>query len=308
MRESEPVIFKKYDKMNIKIIIKFMVLYVTVFGNGCAQKSNSAKEEWLQLFNGKDLSDWHIKIAGHEQNENFKNTFKIDSGILKANYAEYSEFGNNYGHIYYKTPFSYYKLKVEYRFTGNQIPGGAVWNVRNSGVMFHSQPPQTLSLNQGFPVSLEVQFLGGLSDGKPRTTANLCTPGTMIEMNGNLNTEHCINSNSKTYDGDQWVTVEIIVLGDSLIQHIVDKQVVLAYNKPRVGEVGAMKNYFLDKWGAQNEGMLLKEGYIALQAESHPVEFRKVELLNLKGCMNPKCPEYKSYFIVQGDCKCQSKP
>jgi Domain of Unknown Function (DUF1080) len=294
--------------MNMRIITRFMILVFTVFGNVYAQKSDSAKEEWLQLFNGKDLNDWHIKITGHEPNENFKNTFKIDSGILKVNYTEYSEFGNNFGHIYYKEPFSHYKLKVEYRFTGNQLPGGAAWNVRNSGVMIHCQPPQTLTLNQAFPVSLEAQLLGGLSDGKNRTTANLCTPGTMIEMNGKLNTEHCINSNSKTYNGDQWVAVEILVLGDSLIQHMVDNQVVITYNKPRVGETGQYRDYMLDKWGKENEGMILKEGFIALQAESHPVEFRKVELLNLKGCMNSKCPEYKSYFIVKGDCKCQGKP
>ena len=107
--------------------------------------------------------------------------------------------------------------------------------------------------------------------------------------------------------GDQWVTVEIIVLGDSLIQHKVDDQVVLAYNKPRVAETGQAKTYFLDKWGAENEGMFLKEGYIALQAESHPVEFRKVELLNLKGCMNPKCKKYKSYYVVAGECDCTNK-
>jgi hypothetical protein len=290
--------------------IKTIFLFACFLGlaslNTFSQKKVN-KEEWIQLFNGKDLTGWDIKITGHPLNENFKNTFIVDSGSLKANYTEYAQFGTNYGHIYYKEPFSYYKLKVEYRFTGKQVPGGAKSNERNSGVMIHCQPPQTLSVNQFFPVSLEVQLLGGLSDGNPRPTANLCTPGTMIEMDGKLNPEHCINSGSKTYDGDQWVTVEIIVLGDSLIQHKVDGQVVLSYNKPRVAEAGQAKSFLLDKWGAQNEGMFLKEGYIALQAESHPVEFRKVELLKLKGCMNPKCPKYKSYYVVEGDCDCKKK-
>jgi hypothetical protein len=188
---------------------------------------------------------------------------------------------------------------------GIQIQGGAMSNKRNSGVMIHSQPPQTISLNQAFPVSLEVQILGGLSDGNPRPTGNLCTPGTMIEMDGKQTTDHCINSKSKTYDGDQWVKLEVVVLGDSLIQHIVNDEIVLEYSKPRVGEVGPSRSYFLDKWGAQNDGLLLTGGYIALQAESHPVEFRKVDLLNLKGCMNKKCPNYKTYYVVQGECSCQ---
>lgn len=268
-----------------------------------AQKKKS-KEEWILLFNKKDLSSWTIQITGHEPNENFNNTFAIDSGILKINYDQYTEFGKNYGHIYYNTPYSYYKLIIEYRFVGQQTKGGATWNVRNSGVMFHSQPPSTLTKDQEFPVSLEAQFLGGLGDGKERTTANLCTPGTMVHMNGTLNADHCINSTSKTFPGDQWVTVEIRVYGDSLIQHVIDDKVVLEYSKPVVGEQ-ARREYFLQGWGQQNEGLALKEGYIALQAESHPIHFRKVELLNLKGCMNPKCKNYKSYYVSDGECACE---
>lgn len=286
-------------------LVGFFILLLFATGKVQAQTQDTGKEEWVHLFNGKNLNDWIIKIAKYDLNDNYKNTFKVENGIMRINYDEYEKFEGAFGHIYYKQPFSYYKLLVEYRFTGKQIQGGAIWNNRNSGVMIHSQPPQTMSLNQSFPVSLEVQLLGGLSDGKARPTVNLCTPGTMIEMDGKLTTEHCINSKSKTYDGDQWVKIEVIVLGDSLIQHIASDEVVLEYSKPRVGEVGASKSYFLDKWGAQNEGLLLTGGYIALQAESHPVEFRKVDLLNLKGCMNKKCPNYKPYYVVQGECSCQ---
>jgi len=283
----------------------FFILLLFAIGNVQAQVQNTSKEEWVHLFNGKDLNDWIIKIAKCELNDNYKNTFKVENGILKINYDEYEKFGGAFGHIYYKQSFSYYKIVVEYRFTGNQLLGGAISNNRNSGVMIHSQPPQTMSLNQAFPVSLEVQILGGLSDGKPRSTGNLCTPGTMIEMEGKLSTEHCMNSKSKTYDGDQWVKLEVLVLGDSLIQHIVSDEIVLEYSKPRIGEVGPSRGFFLDKWGTQNDGLLLTGGYIALQAESHPVEFRKVHLLNLKGCMNKKCPNYKPYYVVQGECSCQ---
>ena len=280
---------------------------ILLFGFSISFAQKKSKEEWIALFNKKDLSGWHIQITGHDPNENYNNTFVVDSGIMKINYDKYTEFGTNFGHIYYKTPYSYYILRAEYRFVGNQLKGGATWNVRNSGIMLHSQPPETLLRDQQFPVSLEAQFLGGLSDGKPRTTSNLCTPGTMVVMDDKVKEEHCINSSSKTYDGDQWVSVEIRVYGDSLIQHVVDNTVVLAYSKPRVGETGASRDRFLGAWGKENDGKPLTEGYIALQAESHPIHFRKVELLNLKGCMNPKCKNYRSYHMKDAECVCKKK-
>ncbi len=287
-----------------QVLRNLVWLLVLAVSSPSRAQGNASKEDWIPLFNGKDLSGWDIKITGHDLNENFGNTFRVEGAVLKVSYDQYKEFANKFGHLYYQKPFSYYKLRVEYRFVGEQLKGGAVWNVRNSGVMLHSQPASSLLKDQAFPVSLEMQLLGELSDGNPRTTANLCTPGTMIEMNGKLNTDHCINSTSRTYDGDQWVKVEAVVYGDSLIQHTVDGKVVVEYQKPRVGEVGEFKKYFMEGWGNQHEGMLLKEGSIALQAESHPIEFRKVELLNLKGCMNPKCAQYKTYYVVAGECDC----
>lgn len=259
----------------------------TMLFASCHQKSN---EKWIQLFNGKDLTGWNIKITGHDLNDNYLNTFRVENGVLKCVYEDYANFDDKFGHIYYQKPYSHYRLRVEYRFTGNQTPGGAEWNVRNSGVMLHSQPASSVTKDQTFPVSLEMQMLGGLSDGKERTTANLCTPGTQCEINGELRTDHCINSTSKTYDGDQWVTVEMLVLGDSLIQHIIDGQVVFEYNKPIVqdDDEGMVKYLNMENdWFAQHRGKPLKSGYIALQAESHPVEFRKVELLDLSRKVRP---------------------
>jgi hypothetical protein len=251
--------------------------------------SKKSEEQWVQLFNGKDLSSWDIKITGHGLNENYLDTFRVENGVLKCSYDKYSTFDNKFGHIFYQTPFSHYRLRIEYRFTGNQTPGGAAWNVRNSGVMLHSQPAASVSRNQTFPVSLEMQMLGGLNDGMERTTANLCTPGTQVQINGELRTDHCINSTSRTYNGDQWVTVEMLVLGDSLIQHIIDGKVVFEYTKPIVEDDEKMIEYLnMDNtWFVQHRGKPLNLGYIALQAESHPVEFRKVELLDLSGEFRP---------------------
>lgn len=236
--------------------------------------TKTKKENWIQLFNGKDLTGWDIKIKGSPLNENYKNTFRVEDGVMKVSYDQYENFNNEFGHIFYKEPFSYYRLRIEYRFTGSQVPGGPSWAFRNSGVMLHSQSAASMLTDQDFPVSIEAQFLGG--DGvTERTTGNLCTPGTHIVMNGNLITQHCTNSTSKTYHGDVWVHAEFVVLGDSIIHHIIEGDTVITYSKPQVGGTNKPADYPVP------DGTLLKEGYICLQAESHPVEFRKVEVLKL---------------------------
>jgi hypothetical protein len=262
------------------------------------------REEWVSLFNGKDLTGWDIKITGYALNENHKETFRVADGMLQVSYDHYDKFTNEFGHIYYRQPYSHYRLRMEYRFVGEQLAGGPPWDLRNSGVMVHSQSARSLTRDQEFPVSLEMQFLGGLGKG-PRTTGNLCTPGTQVHMDGKLNTQHCINSSSATYDGDRWVQAEMEVFGDSLIRHIVEGQTVLTYQKPIVAETGEDVGRYLQGEWEQKIGTPLKEGYIALQAESHPIHFRKIELLNLKGCTNPRCPNYKPQYVVPGDCNCQ---
>lgn len=272
------------------------------------------REDWQSLFNGKDLSGWDIKITGYPLGENFGNTYRVENGMIRIAYDQYDKFDGRYGHMYYRQPFSHYKLRFEYRFVGNQTPGGAAWNVRNSGVMFHSQSAQSVGLKQDFPISLEVQTLGGLSNDKPRPTANLCSPGTVVKQQGQINPLHCIESTSKTYDGDQWVAIEVLVLGDSLIQHRIDGQVVLAYEHPMISGDFVSKQYDLEQagvpdpayWRARTNAPL-KEGYIALQAESHPIDFRNIQLLNLKGCMNRKARNYKSYYVVSEESACVFK-
>ena len=139
-------------------------------------KKASRSQDWIQLFNGKDMDGWTIKMAKHPLGENYNNTFRVEDGLLVTRYDEYEKFDGEYGHIFYKNPYSHYKLRVEYRIVGEQVPGGAGWAIKNSGVMFHAQAPESMLLNQEFPVSIEAQFLGGLGDGE-RTTGNLCTPG-----------------------------------------------------------------------------------------------------------------------------------
>ncbi len=277
-----------------------------------AQKP-SQKEEWTSLFNGKDLTGWDLKISGHEVNDNYKNTFLVEDGMMRVNYKEYQNFDNKYGHIYYKTPYSHYRIKFEYRFQGNQVPGGASWNVRNSGIMLHSQSAASNGKDQDFPVSLEMQLLGGLGNG-PRHTGNLCTPGTIVDINGKLDMAHCIDSKSKTYDGDQWVKAEAIVIGSKIVHHLIEGDTVLTFTNPRIGGgfLGKPYDYATDKvkngeeW-AKKDGTSLGEGYIALQAESHAIDFRNIELLNLQGCMDKKALNFKSYYLEPDNSTCKYK-
>ena len=163
------------------------------------------KEGWIPLFNGKDLDGWKPKIKGYDLGENYGNTFRVENGLLKVSYDRYSQFDGKFGHLFYKSPFSHYRLRVEYRFVGGQCKGGPSWAFRNSGIMIHGQSPESMRKDQDFPVSIEVQLLGGTGRGD-RPTGNVCTPGTNIVMRDRLITQHCTNSHSKTYQGDEWVS------------------------------------------------------------------------------------------------------
>jgi len=241
-----------------------------------AAEDTKPSSGWISLFNGKDLTGWTPKIKGYPLGENFGDTFRVENGVMKVSYDQYKNFDNKFGHIFYKDKFSHYRLRVEYRFVGDQCPEGPGWATRNSGAMLHCQPPETMTKDQDFPVSIEVQFLGGLGKG-PRTTANLCTPGTHIVMDGQLIKRHCTNSKSKTFDGDQWVTVEVEVHGDNTIKHFVNGEEVLTYEQPQLDDSDASARPLI-----KGDARLIREGYISLQSESHPIEFRKVELLPLK--------------------------
>lgn len=240
-----------------------------------AAEEKPQEEKWIQLFNGKDLQGWKVKITGHELGENYRDTFRVEDGVLKVVYDGYDRFGGSFGHVFYEKPFSNYILRLEYRFVGQQCPGGPGWALRNSGIMIHGQPPESMRKDQDFPVSIEVQLLGGSGRGT-RPTANVCSPGTHFVIDGKLITQHCNNSRSKTYHGDQWVTVEVEVHGNRLIKHRANGELVFEYTQPQLDETDADARKLI-----KNGNKMLSGGSISLQSESHPVEFRKVELREL---------------------------
>lgn len=241
-----------------------------------ADSPNKQRGKWVSLFNGKDLTGWTPKIRGFKLGENYANTFRVQDGLLQVRYDGYEKFDERFGHLFYDGIYSKYRLRIEYRFVGQQATGGPGWAIRNSGVMLHGQRPETMTIDQDFPCSIEAQFLGG--NGKdPRTTLNLCTPGTNVEIDGKLFTPHCTNSKSKTYHGDQWITAEFEVLGNEVIRHIIDDQVVLEYQKPQLDPKDANAKPLI------RDGMLqIDRGSISLQSESHPIDFRKVEIMVLE--------------------------
>jgi hypothetical protein len=259
------------------------VFLLALLSAGCRDKTAApaaepaaAEPEWIELFNGRDLEGWDVKIRGFALGDNYKNTFRVEGGVLKVSYDQYDDYNEEFGHLFYQIPFSHYRLRAEYRFAGEQVPGGPDWAYRNNGFMLHSQSAESMGLHQDFPISLEAQLLGGREAGE-RPTMNLCTPGSNVVIDGELRTEHCMNSTSKTYRGDQWVTVEMVVLGDSVIHHLVEGDTVLTYHRPVIGG-GAISDYNPD---AYTEGRPMASGYIAIQAESHPTEFRRIVLQDL---------------------------
>jgi hypothetical protein len=246
---------------------------------GTAAAQPAAEGEWIQLFNGKNLDGWTPKIRYHELGENHADTFRVEDGLLKVGYEGYEKFDETFGHLFYKDSFSNYILRVEYRFVGQQAAGGPGWALRNSGMMIHGERPDQMSKDQDFPASIEVQLLGGSGSGT-RSTSNLCTPGTNVVIGGQLVTRHCTNSKSKTYHGDQWVVAEVEVHGSGDVIHRVNGEEVLRYSQSQLDPRDAHSKELIEQQGGEK---LLSKGTISLQSESHPIEFRKVELKVLTG-------------------------
>ncbi|MEO8562489.1 MAG: DUF1080 domain-containing protein [bacterium] len=270
-------------------------------GSSSASRDPDAKA-WVELFNGKNLDGWTAKIAKHEVGDNYANTFRVVDGTIQARYDGYGgDYSSQFGHLFYDKPYSHYILASEYRFVGELYPKAPSYTLRNSGIMIHSQDPHTMPRDQTFPISVENQLLGGLSDGKSRPTSNMCSPGTMVDFGGKPDNRHCINSSSRTYDGDQWVLSETLVLGDSIVKQIVNHDTVLVYTHPRMA-AGVVAGFDPTQLV---EGKPLSSGYIALQAEGHPVDFRNVRLLNLEGCMDPKASTYKRYYVKSNPTACR---
>jgi hypothetical protein len=265
--------FIMIKKLKILLSLAFVLVIIS-----CNSKVKTADEEnWQTLFKGKNLDNWIVKIHHHEVGDNYANTFRVKDGAIQVNYDGYNDFDERYGHLFYKEPFSSYHLKFEYRFTDQWLEDAPSYTFRNSGVMFHSQDPNTILKEQDWPISVEYQMLADAGDGKSRPTGNMCSPGTEVFYEGEMDPRHCINSSSETYNWDEWIKAELIVYKDSLVIHKVNGVKVLEYTKPQIGG-GVIYGY---DPAIKIDGKPLTEGYIALQAEGQGVEFKEIKIKKL---------------------------
>lgn len=232
--------------------------------------------KWIPLFNGSNLDGWTVKIAKHPLGENYADTFRVEDGVIKVAYDKYGKFDEQFGHLYSNLPYSNYILRLEYRFTGTPVADSPSWAKFNSGVMIHSQSPLTMTVEQLWPASMEVQFLStGTTAG--RQTGNACTPGTNLERNGKLTTDHIIEATGKLSPLEEWVAVEVEVHGNQEVIHRINGVEVLRYQHPQLDARETSAQRLL----ALGAPLQLSSGHIALQAESQPVWFRHIELVVL---------------------------
>jgi hypothetical protein len=272
--------FSKHQPKGMLKIAAVLVLSIIISSCGGTDSKathDSTEKTWQSIFNGENLDGWTAKFQHHESGDNYANTFRVVNGVIQVNYDGYEQFEERYGHLFYKNPYAAFHLKFDYRFTDQWMKDAPGYTYRNSGVMFHSQAPETILKEQDWPISVEYQMLADAGDGNPRPTGNMCSPGTEVIFNGEMDPRHCINSDSPTFPWDEWVHAELIVYGDSLVIHKVNGEKVLEYTQPQIG--GGVANRFNPDYKV--DGKLLKEGYIGLQAEGQGVEFKNIAIMEL---------------------------
>src|SRR5690606_23494745 len=277
-----------------------LALFAAAAGPRPVAAQGEHAEDWIALFNGRDLDGWVPKIRGHELGDNYAETFRVEDGLLTVSYDGYADFGRRFGHLFHRMPFSHYRLRIEYRFVGEPAPNVEEWAYRNSGVMRHAQPPETMAGEQHVTISAALRSLAGPGDGAARPTGSMCAPGTHVVFRGRLDETHCIQGEAPTIDGDRWVTAEALVLGGERIVHLIDGEPVIEYGGIVYGG-GVVSGHRPEM---KPDGEPLERGYIALQSEGHPIQFRRVELLNLKGCMDPGARNYRSHYVEPDPAAC----
>lgn len=259
---------------------RYIVLILLILPS-CSESNKEAHQEtkedtpnWESIFNGKNLDGWIPKVVGQPLGENYGKTFTVQDGILSFRYDAYgANFDNRFGGLYFNRKLKNYRLKVEYRFVGETAPGAPEWGYRDSGIQYHSQSPQSLKIDQPFPICLEYNFHGGNGTDE-RPVGALCANGTFIEINGKKNESYCTAPTlKKTFHGDQWVTMELDIK-DGKISHFVNGEEILTFNNPSLNPENEIAKSLI-----QNGATTLTEGYISFQSNSHPIDFRKISLM-----------------------------
>ena len=278
-----------------------IIALVSLIGSAQSPSDKADRRDWIQLFDGKSLDGWVPKITGYP----LEKTTPTPSASSTAPCRRRPTGPRRREQI---RPSFLPTSEVLLLHRRRRVPLHRRAGGRRSRLGHSQQWPDVAQPvaaidveGPGFPISVEVQLLGGLPNGKPQSTANMCSPGTQVFIDGTMVKGHCLDSKSQTYAGDQWVRVEVAVRGGERLIHKVEGQTVLEYEKPTIG--GGEVNKFDP--AVKVDGTLLTDGYIEIQGESHPTEFRKIEVLNLSGCMDSKSPKSKSYYVHQSDGACK---
>jgi hypothetical protein len=246
----------------------------------CAGLPQSGEGGWKPLFDGKTLNGWSPKIRGFPLGENYKDTFRVRDGAIVVSYDKYDAFGERFGHLFYKTPFKAYRFRMEYRFLEAHPADTPAWAIANSGVMIFSQDPKSMAVGDSFPVSVEAQLLGP-APGQVRFNGNMCSPGTNVVMEGKLVTTHCINSKTPAGPNGVWTVFEVEVQpGGEVIQKVNGVETI-RYSQVQLDPTGNMANSkpLVEAAGGK---LMMDGGWICLQSEGNPIEFRKIEILELR--------------------------
>jgi len=212
-------------------------------------KSQSNQSATRSLFNGKDLTGWHVDVPKMDNDTSVKSPFIVRNGMLVS-------LGTPGGHLITDDKFKNYRLEVEYRFAG--VPG-------NCGVLVHASTPR--ALYEMFPKSIECQMMHENAGDFWCIVEDIKVPD-MVERRG---------------PKDDWGITEgkgrrILNLTDG------SESPVGEWNKMVIEcEGNSIKVWVNDDLVNHGTECTASEGQIAVQAEGSEVEFRKIDLTPLRG-------------------------
>jgi hypothetical protein len=242
-----------------------------------AAPADAKTGKWKRIFDGRSLKGWTPKVTGAAAGVNLGNSFTVANGAIQVTYDGWQRFDGRFGHLAYNKPFSAFRLRFQYRFFGKTLPDVEDWQHSNSGAMLLAQSPWSMTRDQKFPVSLEAQLLGA-ERPNPQPSGNLCTPGTNVVIDGKLETEHCILSTSPILANNHWISAEFEVTKDGKVTHFINGKPVFHYSDPQYDPTDADAKPLI---AAAGGALAVRKGYIYLQSEGHPVEFRNIEVMEL---------------------------
>lgn len=228
----------------------------------------TSTDGWVNLFNGKDLTGWVPLIHKSKVGENYMDTFRADSvnKVIRIAYDKYpnQSFDGRIGNLYYNKRLTNYRVRVTYRFIEPQAKNPVSWGRNNSALMIFAVDPYTITGDPQLPPMIELQLLGSPSAGGT-TSPNYCDLGGMSMQQ---HSARCGNNGSgkAPNPANQWTTVEAEV-------HVT--------GVTKVFQLPDTTNPAQTMSGPRYMNQAVTGGFVALQSESQPIEFKDILLKEL---------------------------